>query len=159
MSTPDLVVSEALSVRSIDDVGIKYGVNLYKLDIKTHDVNREFSMPNLISVNRVRKYLSVTTNHLIYVFVDYEIKGDIVRIISARVQPIESLDWSYLAIQNLGKGQLQIKNMNESLFFNNNVTRKEWMDRLIKEGADYYEKLILKVSEYKSNWNDSTKWQ
>jgi len=159
LSTTDLVVSEAVSVRSIEDIEIKLYDNLYKIDIKTHDVNRDFSMPNLVSVDRARKYLSVVTNHIIYIFVDYVIKEDIVCVKNVRVQPIESLDWSYLAIQNLGKGQLQIKNMNEGLFFNDNVTRKEWMDRLIKEGSDYYEKLILKVSEYKSNWNDSTKWQ
>ena len=158
LSTTELIVSEALSVRSIEDVEIKFNDNHYKIDIKTHDVNRDFSMPNLISIDRARKYLAVLTNHIIYIFIDYKIEEDIVTIINAVVKHIENLDWSYLAIQNLGKGQLQIKSMTNGLFFNESVTRKEWLDRLIKEGSEYYERLILKVSEYKSNWNDETRW-
>jgi hypothetical protein len=159
LSTSDLIVNEAVSVRSIEDIEIKLNNNLYKIDIKTHDVNRDFSMPNLISIDRARKYLSIVTNHIIYIFIDYKIEDDIVTIINVLVKPIESLDWSYLAIQNLGKGQLQIKSMSDGLFFNDNVSRKEWLDKLIKEGKDYYERLILKVSEYKNNWVDETKWQ
>jgi hypothetical protein len=81
-----------------------------------------------------------------------------VTITNIAIKPIESLDWSYLSIQNLGKGQLQIKSINKKIFFNENITRKEWLDRLIKEGKNYYDKLILKVSEYISNWNDESKW-
>ena len=81
-----------------------------------------------------------------------------VTIMNVLVKPIESLDWSYLTIQNLGKGQLQVKSITGGLFFNDNVTRKEWMDKLIKEGKEYYDRLILKVSEYITNWNDDTKW-
>ena len=158
LSTSDLIVSEVVSVRSIEDIEIKLDSNLYKIDIKTHDINRDFSMPNLISVDRARKYLSVVTNHIIYIFMDYKIEEDIVCVTNVRVKPIESLDWSYLSIQNLGKGQLQIKSMTDKIFFNDNVTRKEWFDKLIKEGKDYYEKLILKVSEYITNWNDDAKW-
>ena len=151
-------VNEALSVRAIEDIEIEYDNNLYKIDIKTHDTNRDFSMPNLISVDRARKYLMKITNHIIYIFIDYKIDDDVVTITDVQVEPIESLDWKYLAIQNLGKGQLQIKSMAGGLTFNDNVTRKEWLDRLIKEGTDYYERLILKVTEYKTNWNDDTKW-
>ena len=159
LSNEDLVVSESLSVRSIEEIEIKLDNNLYKIDIKTHDTNKDFSKPNLISIDKVRKYLAVTTNHIIYIFIDYIIEKDIVAISNVTVKPIESLDWSYLAIQNLGKGQLQIKSVPEGIFFNENVTRKEWLDRLIKEGKDYYERLILKVSEYINNWGDETKWQ
>ena len=159
LSNEDLVVSESLSVRSIEEIEIKLDNNLYKIDIKTHDTNKDFSKPNLISIDKVRKYLTVTTNHIIYIFIDYIIEKDIVAISNVTVKPIESLDWSYLAIQNLGKGQLQIKSVPEGIFFNENVTRKEWLDRLIKEGKDYYERLILKVSEYINNWGDETKWQ
>lgn len=158
LSGSGLSVNEAVSVRSIEDIEVKLEEDLYKIDIKSHDINRDFSMPNLISIDRARKYLKKPTNHIIYIFIDYKINDDIVTITNLIVKPIESLDWSYLSIQNLGKGQLQIKSMNNGIFFNDNVTRKEWLDRLIKEGKDYYERLILKVSEYITNWNDESKW-
>lgn len=160
MSSSDIIVNEALSVRSIEDIEIRFNEGVYKIDIKTHDVNRDFSMPNLISIDRARKYLINPNNHIIYIFIDYAVTDDVVNIINVIVKSIESLDWSYLAIQNLGKGQLQIKSgMSGGLFFNDNVTRKEWMDMLLKEGKDYYQKLILKVTEYINNWNDDTKWE
>ncbi len=153
-----LIVIDTLSTKSIEDVEIKYEDNLYKIDIKPHDISKDFSIPNLISIDKARKYLKKTTNHIIYIFIDYKVVDDMVTITNILVKPIESLDWSYLAVQNIGKGQLQLKSTTSGLFFNDNVTRKEWMDKLIKEGKEYYDRLILKVSEYISNWNDDTKW-
>jgi len=152
-----LVVTDTLSVKSIEDVEIKYDNNVYKIDIKVHDISKDFSIPNLISIDKARKYLKKTTNHIIYIFINYKINEDMVKIVDIHVKPIESLDWSYLTIQNLGKGQLQLKST-DNIFFNDNTTRKEWFDKLIKEGKEYYDRLILKVSEYITNWNDETKW-
>ena len=132
-----LIVIDTLSTKSIEDVEIKYEDNLYKIDIKSHDISKDFSIPNLISIDKDRKYLKKTTNHIIYIFIDYKIADDMVTIMSVLVKPIESLDWSYLTIQNLGKGQLQVKSITGGLFFNDDVTRKEWMDKLIKEGKEY----------------------
>lgn len=36
----------------------------------------------------------------------------------------------------------------DKIFFNNDVDKDEWLDRLIVEGKLYYERLILKVSDY-----------
>lgn len=152
-----LVVTDTLSVKSIEDVEIKYDNNVYKIDIKVHDISKDFSIPNLISIDKARKYLKKTTNHIIYIFINYKINEDMVKIVDIHVKPIESLDWSYLTIQNLGKGQLQLKST-DNIFFNDNTTRKEWSDKLIKEGKEYYDRLILKVSEYITNWNDESKW-
>ena len=153
-----LIVIDTLSTKSIEDVEIKYEDNLYKIDIKPHDITKDLSIPNLISIDKARKYLKKTTNHIVYIFIDYKVVDDMVTITNILVKPIESLDWSYLTIQNIGKGQLQLKSTTSGLIFNDNVTRKEWLDRLIKEGKEYYDRLILKVSEYITNWNDDTKW-
>ncbi len=159
LSTDEVIVNEALFVKSIEDIEIKYNDELYKIGIKINDINnKEFTMPNLISIDKVRKYFSNIKNHIIYIFIDYKIEDDMVTVMDIIVKPIECLDWSYLSIQNLGKGQLQIKGTTNTLTFNDGVTRKEWLDRLLKEGNEYYDKLILKVSEYKINWNDETKW-
>jgi hypothetical protein len=158
LSNDELIVNETFSAKSIEDVEIKFSGNTYKIDIKNHDVNKDLSVPNLISIDKARKYLSNINNHIIYIFIDYKIEDDTVTIINVNVKTIESLDWSYLSIQNLGKGQLQLKSTIGGFFFNDNVTRKEWMEKLIKEGKDYYDKLILKVSEYQINWGDDEKW-
>jgi len=159
LSTDEVIVNEALFVKSIEDIEIKYNDELYKIGIKINDINnKEFTMPNLISIDKVRKYLSNIKNHIIYIFIDYKIEDDMVTVMDIIVKPIECLNWSYLSIQNLGKGQLQIKGTTNTLTFNNDIMRKEWLDRLLKEGNEYYDKLILKVSEYKINWNDETKW-
>lgn len=150
----DIIVNEAKSVRSIEDVEIHYDNKLYKIDIKTHDVNRVFSMPNLISISRAKNFLSDFNNHIIYVFIDYMVENNFSKILDIKVQNIESLDWSYLAIQNLGKGQLQIKNMSNELFFNNDMSREKWIKILKEEAKKYYDKLILKVTEYKNSWED-----
>ena len=43
-----LIVIDTLSTKSIEDVEIKYEDNLYKIDIKSHDISKDFSIPNLI---------------------------------------------------------------------------------------------------------------
>lgn len=158
LSSSGMSVNETSSIKSIEDVEIKLDDNHFKVDIKSRDVSKDFSKPNLISIDKARKYLKNPLNHIIYIFMDYELKDDTVTIMNITIKPIENLDWSYLSIQNLGKGQLQIKSTTTRMLFNDNTTRKEWFDRLIKEGKEYYERLILKVSEYINNWNDDTKW-
>ena len=158
LSSSGMSVSETSSVKSIEDVEIRLGDNHFMVDIKCRDVNKDFSKPNLLSIDKARKYLKNTLNHIIYIFLDYNVVDDTVTIVNISVKPIESLDWSYLSVQNLGKGQLQIKSTTTGIFFNDTVTRKEWFDRLVREGKEYYDRLILKVSEYKINWDDDTKW-
>ena len=47
--------SEPESVRSIDDFRLKIDNHTYFIDVKTHDKDRDFSMPNLISTERLYK--------------------------------------------------------------------------------------------------------
>ena len=111
LANNDIIVNETSSTKSIEDVEIKYSGNTYKIDIKNHDINKDFSVPNLISIDKARKYLSNINNHIIYIFIDYKIQDSVVTIINVNVKSIECLDWSYLSIQNLGKGQLKLKSL------------------------------------------------
>ena len=48
---------EAKSKRSIEDVGlITTDYDDIKIDIKTHDSESDLSMPNLISISRIKKF-------------------------------------------------------------------------------------------------------
>lgn len=140
---------EAKSKRSIEDVGlITNDYDDVKIDIKTHDTESELSMPNLISIARLKKFYENDKNLLVYVFVKYINHGNNVQITQVKVKPIEQINWDCLTIGNLGKGQLQITDMNK-ISFQNFMTRKDWMERLSYDAIIYYQKLIDKIQ---NNW-------
>ncbi len=142
----------------IGDIEITCEDKFYIIDIKTQDMSKVYSVPNLISIKKAKDILTNHNNYIIYVFVEYEIDPNFnrVKISNIRVQPIETLDWSYLAIQNLGRGQLQIKNTANGLTFNNDRTRTQWLSELKDKSIEYYNNLILKITEYKSDWEDES---
>lgn len=149
----------ARSKRSIEDVMV--GESTY-VDIKTRDVNAEFSMPNLISIERLRKLYSDPKNELVLIFVDYAIETEEVDtamysrlrsavIKSVEIRPIETIDWSCMHIQALGKGQLQLKNAANpvSLY---RLSRLEWMEQLKIESLNFIDKQLSKLCKYRENW-------
>ena len=136
---------EAKSKRSIEDVGlITNDYDDVKIDIKTHDAESELSMPNLISVARIKKFYENPRNLLLYVFVTYVNRGNNIEVMRVKVKPIEQLNWECLTIGNLGKGQLQVKNMDE-ISFQTFMTRNDWMERLSYDVVIYYQSLIKKI--------------
>ena len=140
---------EAKSKRSIEDVGlVTKDYDDVKIDIKTHDTESELSMPNLISISRLKKFYENDRNLLLYVFVKYINHGNNVQVLQVKVKPIEQINWECLTIGNLGKGQLQITDMNK-ISFQNFMTRKDWMERLSYDVIIYYQKLIDKI---RNNW-------
>ena len=144
----------------IGDIEITHDGQFYIVDVKTQDIDKVYSVPNLISIKKAKDILKNYDKHIIYIFVEYKVRDfeniDMYEstITNIRVQTIESLDWSYLAIQNLGRGQLQIKNTANGLTFNNEVTRTQWFGELKDKSIEYYNNLILKVTEYKSEFED-----
>ena len=148
-----ILVSGKIGIRTFEDIEIKYENKLYKIDINTHNTDKVISLPSLLSIKRAKDFLSDYNNFIVYIFVDYKFINNEMYIVKISVQNIESLDWSYLSIQNLGKGQLQMKNITE-LIFNNNITRREWLSILKQKGSDYYNNLLLKITEYKTIWDD-----
>jgi len=140
-----------------DDLEIIIGEYYFLIDIKYQDINKTYSFPNMISINKAKDILSNKSKNIIYIFIEYENfqgeRDEKHRIDKITVQRIETLDWEYLYIQNIGKGQLQIKNISKQEFvFNNDVKREEWLKILKEKGIEYYNNLMLKVVEYKSEW-------
>lgn len=152
-NTNGLKVNKSVNDRSFEDVEIRDDNKLYKIDINTHDIDKVISLPSLLSIKRAKDFLSDYNNFITYIFVDYKLIDNQLKIVKISVQNIETLDWSYLSIQNLGKGQLQMKNITE-LTFNNNTTRREWLSILKNKGSDYYNNLLLKITEYKTIWDN-----
>ena len=128
------------SVRTIEDVSLD-GV---LIDIKTKDVNRSFSMPNLISIDRLRKNFDSTIR---YVFVDYSVNDNEVNIVGVTTKDIHEITWECLAIQNLGLGQLQLtKDIGSAVY---DGTKHDWFDQLVSESYSFYEKTIAKFEKKK----------
>jgi len=143
---------EPRSKRSIEDVTVvgEDGVFNY-VDSKTHNTDSEFSMPNLTSVERLRKLLIDDTKSLIYIFVSYNVSNNIVNIESIEVRYVWELDFSILTIGSLGKGQLQITNMNNEMVFTDEG-KEVWLEKLKTKVREYHEKRIQQIEKDKLNW-------
>jgi hypothetical protein len=148
----DIKVYEAKSKRSIEDVQIVDGERVYKVDVKSHDVNGNFSMPNMISISRLKRFYIDPNNFFVIVMVSYHNDDKVSVIEDIVVNYIEDLSWDIIKIQNLGKGQIQIENMkNELKFFDG--SRREWLEKLRDNAIEYYRKLITKIEkEWLNEW-------
>ena len=126
------------------------GGTLYTLPVRIAILlsNSDLSMPNLISISRIKKFYENDRNLLLYVFVKYVSNNNVIQILEVNVKKLEQLNWECLTIGNLGKGQLQITNMNE-ISFQTFMTRTDWMERLSYDVVIYYQKLIDKI---KTKW-------
>jgi len=135
------------------DTDILMDNNHYKVSVKLFDYTNNVLSSNLMSIDRVRKILQQETNHIIYVFVGYKFDGtNLYTIPNIYIKNIENINWRCLTIQNLGKGQLQMKNNSEPITFTEETNRKEWLNELKKQAIQYYDKMILKITEYKMDW-------
>ena len=131
------------SRRSIEDVNVG---NTY-VDIKTSDAALYFKMPNMISIDRLRKL----DRDLIYSFIVYDSnKKSILDTFSLYVY---ELNWEHLAIQNLGKGQLQIKNMVEFLKTpKTDMTKDQWLAVLKEKAIEFYGKVQADALKRQQEW-------
>jgi hypothetical protein len=104
-------------------------------------------MPNLISIDRLRKL----DKPLLYNFIKYDsVKKQILDVV---VLNVYELNWEHLKIQNLGAGQLQIKDMIS--FYESpktSMTKEEWIERLKKEAVVFYDNLVRKTEKRKKQW-------
>ena len=142
---------EARSKKSVEDISlIENGIHHY-VDIKTHNLDLAFSMPNLTSIEKLREILLDENKSLIYVFISYKIQENLVMINNIEVKYIWNLDFSILRIGSLGRGQLQIKNMNNELIFNDD-TKLTWFEKLKKVVNLYHDSRIKKIEKEKKLW-------
>lgn len=144
---------EAKSKRSIDDFTLVFDNNINLFDTKTHFIQKTegFSMPNLISVKRLKDVLEDNSKTLSYVFIDYKRENGKVLIEDVHIKYIWELDWSILGIGALGKGQLQIKDANKKLVFTD-MGKPEWFKILKVNVIEFYKKEILKIKKELLLW-------
>jgi len=124
--------------------------NYYLIDVKTHNVETKFNMPNLTSVHRLAKLYHnkdcVEKDYFTLLIVPYKTKGLDITALDVNFVPIENLDWNCLTIGALGWGQIQLAN-SRNLEINRNLPRKTWMLQLCDELDEFYPREIAKIQE------------
>jgi hypothetical protein len=142
---------KARSQRSIEDVGLE-GYS-YLVDIKTKDEDKQFHMPNLVSIDRLRKFYINDNNFIEYVLVDYIKKDTEVTINNIEYHKIEEIDWNCLQIANLGKGQIQIRD-GKNPIEKYDGSREEWLKELKIRVLLFLDKQIKKRKVEKTLWEN-----
>lgn len=140
--------------RSMEDMAF-YDKNnhYYAIDCKTHNLNTQFNMPNLISVRRLANFYKNDANTFCILIVEYKTNNNKIEYTNCHLKAIEDFSWDCLTLGALGWGQIQIANAN-SLSFNSKTNRKEWMLELCKNIELFYDEEILKIKERKTWFNE-----
>lgn len=120
----------------------------YYVDVKTHNLNTEFNMPNLSSVKRIFDLYQDTSKFLAILLVSYLSNNNQLEVDRVKFFPIEFLDWSCLNIGALGWGQIQISNSN-NLVFTEHRNREIWLQEFSKRLESFYNKEITKIAKRK----------
>jgi len=139
--------TDAPTVRTIQDFSIG---NKTMYDVKATDLDRDFSMPNLISAKRLSRLYADAESELRYVFVLYREVDGKKEVVEFEERLIESIPWECLAIQNLGEGQIQL--VGKSPLPHYEGTREEWMAELHVKMVDYLERTIEKMKKRIKYW-------
>jgi len=126
------------------------GGNYYLIDVKTHNVDTKFNMPNLTSVQRLaRLYCNeehVEKDYFTLLMVKYQTSELDIDVLDVSFVPIENLDWSCLTIGALGWGQIQIAN-SRNTDINRKLKRKAWMLQLCDQLDQFYPREIAKIQD------------
>lgn len=151
--------SPSFARRAMADLAFKDKQGFYCIvDVKTHRANLSFSMPALVSVERLARFYEDDSNIFSILLVRYAVSGNRLTVSDVLFSPIEFIDWSCLTIGALGWGQLQIANSNNVLL-NERYSRKKWMLQLCEQVLQFYPREIAKInqreekfSQIKSAW-------
>lgn len=139
--------SNDFSRRAMEDLAFIDTDNVYSaIDVKTHRETAHFSMPNLISVERLSRFYESDAHVFSLILVRYSIAKTKVRVSEVLFSPIEFLDWECLTVGALGWGQIQIKNAND-IRIRDRHSRKRWMLQFCDVMDEFYPKEISKIQE------------
>jgi len=131
--------------RAMADIAFKDKDNLYYIvDIKTHNINTSFNMPNLTSVERLARFYQDDKNYFVVLLIAYIVKGTRIEVRRVDFVPLEFLAWSCLTIGALGWGQIQIANSNK-IDIVPNYSRKKWMLEFCDTLFEFYPREISKI--------------
>ena len=139
--------SDKFARRAMADMAF-YGMNdaYYIVDIKTHNLNTQFNMPNLTSVERLARFYEDDQNYFTLLMIKYHAVENKISFQDAHFVPIEFLSWECLTIGAFGWGQILIANAN-NIKIHENYSRKKWMLELCDALLLFYPKEIEKIGK------------
>ncbi|HVC44220.1 MAG TPA: hypothetical protein VND20_05340 [Candidatus Binataceae bacterium] len=137
--------SDHFARRAMADLAFKDKLgNYYVVDVKTHRENAAFSMPNLISVDRLARFYEDDANFFVILMVQYTVSGIRATISQVHFVPIEHLSWERLTIGALGNGQIQIAN-SKQIKIDPAKSRRSWMLEFCETMLTFYPREIVKI--------------
>lgn len=120
--------------------------NYIIIDIKTHNRDTDFNMPNLTSVKRLTDFYKDDKKFFVILLAEYTVNDNKLIFDSVKLIPIEHLEWNCLTIGALGWGQIQIAN-SRIVNINREQSRKSWMLQLCDTMSIFYPKEKLKIEK------------
>lgn len=115
-------------------------------DVKTHRLDADFSMPALVSIQRLTRFYEDDKNIFAVLMIKYTVNNKKVLVDKVIFCPIEFLDWKCLTIGALGWGQIQIANSN-NIVINHGYSRRKWMLSLCDAADMFYPSEIAKIKD------------
>jgi hypothetical protein len=80
----------------------------HAVNVKSNNVVKQNYSPNMISIQKMHKWVFEERNDLSFIFVDYREQGDNLKILSESDPiPIEHISWNCLSIEAQGYGVIQ----------------------------------------------------
>ena len=80
----------------------------HAVNVKSNNVVKQNYSPNMISIQKMHKWIFEQRNELSFIFVDYKENGDDLEILAASDPiPIEHISWDCLSIEAQGYGVIQ----------------------------------------------------
>jgi hypothetical protein len=80
----------------------------HAVNVKSNNVAKQNYSPNMISIQKMHKWVFEERNDLSFIFVDYKEQGDDLKILSESDPiPIEHISWDCLSIEAQGYGVIQ----------------------------------------------------
>ncbi len=139
--------SDSFARRAMADVAfMDFQENYFIVDIKTHNRDTDFNMPNLTSVERLSRFYEDDKNFFVILLAEYKILNGKIKFDAVRLIPIEHLKWDCLTIGALGWGQIQIANA-RIVNIDRTQSRKNWMLQLCDVMDLFYPKEIAKIEK------------
>ncbi|WP_153724003.1 hypothetical protein [Heliorestis convoluta] len=116
------------------------------VDVKTHNLDTKFSMPNLISVKRLAELYKEDSNYFALLLIDYKVQQGKLEVTKVMFFPIEFLSWESMSIGALGWGQLQITDSNRVKILDQNC-REKWIGEFKTNVLRFYRNEMNKIGQ------------
>jgi len=137
--------------RSMEDVKLLAGEACFNVDVKTRNLGSDFSMPNIVSIQRLDRFYRKGTNVFVVLTAEYSDLGGEIAVENLGWRRVEEICWSCLSIQNLGQGQLQLADARQPIRrFEGD--RCDWMRLLHAEGSAFYGRQAEKALAAHREW-------